>query len=124
MHLALRKAQDLRYGENPHQKAALYGDFFAAVEQLHGKELSYNNIVDINAALWLMREFRADRADGGDPQAQHAVRRRPPARSVARRLPRRLRDRSGVAVRRHPHRQSRRGRSSWRAIVDEIFTEC
>jgi phosphoribosylaminoimidazolecarboxamide formyltransferase/IMP cyclohydrolase len=60
VHLALRKAQDLRYGENPHQKAALYGDFFAAVEQLHGKELSYNNIVDINAALWLMREFLAD----------------------------------------------------------------
>ena len=60
VHVALRKAQDLRYGENPHQKAALYGDFFAAVEQLHGKELSYNNIVDINAALWLMREFLAD----------------------------------------------------------------
>ncbi len=60
LHLALRKAQDLRYGENPHQKAALYGDFFAIAEQLHGKELSYNNIVDINAALWLMREFLAD----------------------------------------------------------------
>ncbi len=60
IHLALRKAQDLRYGENPHQRAALYGDFFAAAEQLHGKELSYNNIVDTNAALWLMREFLAD----------------------------------------------------------------
>jgi phosphoribosylaminoimidazolecarboxamide formyltransferase / IMP cyclohydrolase len=60
LHLALHKAQDLRYGENPHQKAALYGDFFTTVEQLHGKELSYNNIVDINAALWLMREFLAD----------------------------------------------------------------
>ena len=60
VHLALRKTQDLRYGENPHQKAALYGDFFAAAEQLHGKELSYNNIVDINAALWLMYEFRDD----------------------------------------------------------------
>jgi phosphoribosylaminoimidazolecarboxamide formyltransferase/IMP cyclohydrolase len=47
----------LRYGENPHQKAALYGDFFAAVQQLHGKELSYNNLLDTNAALWLMREF-------------------------------------------------------------------
>ena len=57
VHIALRKAQDLRYGENPHQRAALYGDFFATAEQLHGKELSYNNIVDINAALWLMREF-------------------------------------------------------------------
>jgi len=60
IHLALHKAQELRYGENPHQRAALYGDFFAAVQQLHGKELSYNNIVDINAALWLMREFLAD----------------------------------------------------------------
>src|SRR5262245_48934437 len=60
LHVALRKAQDLRYGENPHQKAALYGDFFAGIEQLHGKELSYNNIVDTNAALWLMREFLAD----------------------------------------------------------------
>ena len=41
-----RKAQELRYGENPHQQAALYGDFFRAVEQLHGKELSYNNLLD------------------------------------------------------------------------------
>ncbi|MGD9763821.1 MAG: bifunctional phosphoribosylaminoimidazolecarboxamide formyltransferase/IMP cyclohydrolase [Candidatus Binatia bacterium] len=57
LHLALRKAQDLRYGENPHQRAALYGDFPAIAEQLHGKELSYNNILDTNAALWLMREF-------------------------------------------------------------------
>ena len=57
VHIALHKAQDLRYGENPHQKAALYGEFFATVEQLHGKELSYNNIMDTNAALWLMREF-------------------------------------------------------------------
>jgi len=64
VHLALRKAQDLRYGENPHQKAALYGDFFSVVEQLHGKELSYNNIMDTNAALWLMREFL-----GGPPAA-------------------------------------------------------
>jgi phosphoribosylaminoimidazolecarboxamide formyltransferase/IMP cyclohydrolase len=57
VHLALHKVQDLRYGENPHQRAALYGRFFDTVQQLHGKELSYNNIVDINAALWLMREF-------------------------------------------------------------------
>lgn len=60
LHLALHKAQDLRYGENPHQKAALYGRFFDVVQQLHGKELSYNNIMDANAALWLMREFLAD----------------------------------------------------------------
>lgn len=61
LHIGLHKAQDLRYGENPHQQAALYGDFFRAVEQLHGKELSYNNIVDINAALNLMLEFSDDR---------------------------------------------------------------
>jgi phosphoribosylaminoimidazolecarboxamide formyltransferase/IMP cyclohydrolase len=60
LHLGLRKAQDLRYGENPHQGGALYGRFFDTVEQLHGKELSYNNIVDINAAVWLMLEFRDD----------------------------------------------------------------
>jgi len=58
VHLALHKAQDLRYGENPHQQAALYGDFLKLTEQLHGKELSYNNIVDINAAMQLMLEFR------------------------------------------------------------------
>jgi phosphoribosylaminoimidazolecarboxamide formyltransferase/IMP cyclohydrolase len=61
IHIGLRKAQDLRYGENPHQQAALYGDFFRVVEQLHGKELSYNNIVDINAALHLMLEFIDER---------------------------------------------------------------
>ncbi len=62
LHVGLKKAQDLRYGENPHQGAALYGNFFRAVEQLHGKELSYNNILDINAALHLMMEFVDDAA--------------------------------------------------------------
>lgn len=56
-HTTQFKAQDLRYGENPHQKAALYGNFLEAAEQLHGKELSYNNILDIHAALALMLEF-------------------------------------------------------------------
>lgn len=57
------KKMDLRYGENPHQRAALYSDPFAsgpsvtAAEQLHGKELSYNNIVDADAALSLVLEF-------------------------------------------------------------------
>jgi phosphoribosylaminoimidazolecarboxamide formyltransferase/IMP cyclohydrolase len=41
----------LRYGENPHQQAALYGDFLEIAEPLHGKELSYNNVVDVQAAL-------------------------------------------------------------------------
>ncbi len=62
LHIGVRKAQELRYGENPHQRAALYGDFFRVVAQLHGKELSYNNIVDINAALALMLEFVDDPA--------------------------------------------------------------
>ncbi len=55
--LPMRQAQSLRYGENPHQKAALYGDFAAHFEQLHGKELSYNNIIDLSAASQLIGEF-------------------------------------------------------------------
>jgi len=57
--LAFRKAQDLRYGENPHQQAALYGDFGQFFEQLHGKELSYINILDIAAVQELIEEFPA-----------------------------------------------------------------
>ena len=53
-----RKAQALRYGENPHQKAALYGGFLEAFRQLHGKELSYNNVLDLSAAAGLIAEFR------------------------------------------------------------------
>jgi phosphoribosylaminoimidazolecarboxamide formyltransferase / IMP cyclohydrolase len=47
----------LRYGENPHQTGALYGDFDAYFEKLHGKELSFNNILDISAATNLIAEF-------------------------------------------------------------------
>jgi phosphoribosylaminoimidazolecarboxamide formyltransferase/IMP cyclohydrolase len=53
-------AQSLRYGENPHQKAALYGDFRQHFQQLHGKELSYNNILDLTAAAALISEFGAE----------------------------------------------------------------
>ena len=52
--------QPLRYGENPHQKAALYGDGktgVAGARQLHGKELSYNNLVDVDACRQLIQEF-------------------------------------------------------------------
>jgi phosphoribosylaminoimidazolecarboxamide formyltransferase/IMP cyclohydrolase len=52
--------QTLRYGENPHQKAALYGSFHDYFQQLHGKELSYNNILDLTAAASLIAEFAAD----------------------------------------------------------------
>jgi len=55
--LSYKKAQTLRYGENPHQQAALYGSFHEHYEQLQGKELSYNNLLDITAATYLIGEF-------------------------------------------------------------------
>ncbi|MCB0747349.1 MAG: bifunctional phosphoribosylaminoimidazolecarboxamide formyltransferase/IMP cyclohydrolase, partial [Ignavibacteriae bacterium] len=48
---------ELRYGENPHQKAYLYGSFYDNFETLHGKELSYNNIIDLTAAVDLVNEL-------------------------------------------------------------------
>lgn len=48
---------ELRYGENPHQKAAFYGKRGNAIEQIHGKDLSFNNLVDVDAALALVAEF-------------------------------------------------------------------
>ncbi len=54
------QAQALRYGENPHQKAALYGKFNEFFQQLHGKELSYNNILDLTAAANLIAEFNGE----------------------------------------------------------------
>lgn len=54
------QAQPLRYGENPHQRAALYGRFAEFFHQLHGKELSYNNILDLTAAAHLVAEFDAE----------------------------------------------------------------
>lgn len=53
-------AQPLRYGENPHQMAALYGAFKEFFRQFHGKELSYNNILDVTAAAGLISEFASD----------------------------------------------------------------
>ena len=47
----------LRYGENPHQKATFYGNLIEVFTQIHGKELSYNNLLDIDAAINLMAEF-------------------------------------------------------------------
>jgi len=55
--VSLPCAARLRYGENPHQQAALYGNFDDYFQKLHGKELSYNNILDITAASQLMDEF-------------------------------------------------------------------
>jgi phosphoribosylaminoimidazolecarboxamide formyltransferase / IMP cyclohydrolase len=64
VHIALRRQQELRYGENPHQEAGLYVPAgrtpagLAAAKQLQGKELSYNNFVDLEAARSLAAEFR------------------------------------------------------------------
>ncbi len=55
--IPVSKEYDLRYGENPHQKAALLGNFSSLFEKFHGKELSFNNIIDINAASQLILEF-------------------------------------------------------------------
>ncbi|HEY2125323.1 MAG TPA: bifunctional phosphoribosylaminoimidazolecarboxamide formyltransferase/IMP cyclohydrolase, partial [Chthoniobacterales bacterium] len=55
--ISLPLVSRLRYGENPHQSAALYGDFDRHFEKLHGKELSFNNILDISAATNLIAEF-------------------------------------------------------------------
>ena len=61
--LRFTKLQDLRYGENPHQKAAFYRDpsvvepSVSSAVQLHGKELSFNNIIDLNAAIEIVKEF-------------------------------------------------------------------
>jgi phosphoribosylaminoimidazolecarboxamide formyltransferase/IMP cyclohydrolase len=65
--VALTKIQDLRYGENPHQRAALYGQFpnpeigstMAGLTQLHGRELSFNNILDVEASYGVVRDFQA-----------------------------------------------------------------
>ncbi|MGC1631277.1 MAG: bifunctional phosphoribosylaminoimidazolecarboxamide formyltransferase/IMP cyclohydrolase, partial [Gelidibacter sp.] len=52
--------KELRYGENPHQKGYFFGDFDAMFDQLHGKELSYNNLLDVDAAVNLMNEFKGE----------------------------------------------------------------
>jgi len=53
-------ANNLRYGENPHQKGIFYGDLDAMFEKLHGKELSYNNLLDVDAAVNYIAEFKND----------------------------------------------------------------
>jgi phosphoribosylaminoimidazolecarboxamide formyltransferase/IMP cyclohydrolase len=57
---SFNKGKELRYGENPHQKGTFFGDFEAIFDQLHGKELSYNNLLDVDAAVNLMNEFKND----------------------------------------------------------------
>jgi len=86
MTLALRKVRDLRYGENPHQKAAFYAEptskhaSAASAEVLHGKELSYNNLLDLDSTINLVREF-------GGPAAVVIKHNNPCGAAVARPVP-------------------------------------
>lgn len=57
---SIAHGQVLRYGENPHQKGFFFGDFDAMFQKLHGKELSYNNLLDVDAAVNLILEFKND----------------------------------------------------------------
>jgi phosphoribosylaminoimidazolecarboxamide formyltransferase/IMP cyclohydrolase len=57
LRISLNNSKQLRYGENPHQKGSFYGDFNEVFEQIHGKEISYNNLLDIDAAVSLISDF-------------------------------------------------------------------
>ncbi|MFH6986845.1 bifunctional phosphoribosylaminoimidazolecarboxamide formyltransferase/IMP cyclohydrolase [Flavobacterium collinsii] len=57
---SIADGQVLRYGENPHQKGFFFGDFDAMFKKVHGKELSYNNLLDVDAAVNLINEFKTD----------------------------------------------------------------
>ncbi|MCF6214272.1 MAG: bifunctional phosphoribosylaminoimidazolecarboxamide formyltransferase/IMP cyclohydrolase [Flavobacteriaceae bacterium] len=58
---SFNKVSPLRYGENPHQKGYFYGDLESLFDKLHGKELSYNNLLDVDAAVNLIGEFKNDK---------------------------------------------------------------
>jgi len=57
LRISANEKRTLRYGENPHQKGAFFGDLDALFTKLHGKDLSYNNLLDVDAAVQLMSEF-------------------------------------------------------------------
>jgi len=57
---SIQNGQVLRYGENPHQKGFFFGEFEAMFNKVHGKELSYNNLLDVDAAVNLINEFKTD----------------------------------------------------------------
>lgn len=59
---SVQQGRTLRYGENPHQQGKFFGNLEELFEQLHGKELSYNNLVDVDAAVNLLQEFEKDTA--------------------------------------------------------------
>lgn len=58
--LSVQQGEVLRYGENPHQQGVFFGDLNEVFDKLHGKELSYNNLLDVDAAVMLMQEFKHD----------------------------------------------------------------
>ena len=58
---SITESRSLRYGENPHQEGTFYGDLDAMFDKLHGKELSYNNLLDVDSAVNLIAEFPKDR---------------------------------------------------------------
>ena len=60
MKISEQQEETLRYGENPHQRGWFFGDLSALFDKLHGKELSYNNLLDVDAAVNLMNEFKSD----------------------------------------------------------------
>ena len=59
---SVQKGRTLRYGENPHQQGIFYGDLDGLFDQLNGKELSYNNLVDVDATVNLLKEFEGETA--------------------------------------------------------------
>lgn len=59
---SIQQGRPLRYGENPHQQGTYYGDLDGLFEQVHGKELSYNNLVDVDSAINLLEEFEGETA--------------------------------------------------------------
>ena len=65
--------QSLRYGENPHQQAVFYGNLQEIFTQLNGKELSYNNLVDVDAAIQLIKEFTTSSLSQGDSARVFAI---------------------------------------------------
>ena len=60
LNLSVPQAKALRYGENPHQAGQYFGDLDGLLKPLHGKALSYNNLLDVDAAVQLMEEFQDD----------------------------------------------------------------
>jgi phosphoribosylaminoimidazolecarboxamide formyltransferase/IMP cyclohydrolase len=68
---SIQSARSLRYGENPHQQGTFYGAFEELFEQLHGKEISYNNLLDIDAAVSLMAEFPAGKEEAAFAIIKH-----------------------------------------------------